>query len=121
MRLRMRAAGTDNSANNYIFGASYNNSGGANGIITSSAGNTIAYVGELYDRSTITIIEITNPFATDYTTYWFNSASNYSTAAGLTNSFGGGGLTVTTSYDGFSLFPNSNTMTGEVSTYGYNK
>ncbi|CAB4161534.1 hypothetical protein UFOVP772_56 [uncultured Caudovirales phage] len=119
MRLRMRAGGTDNSSLNYAFGASYNNSSGAGGVITSSTANTIAYIGDIYDRGAIISILISNPFVTDYTTYWFNAMTNYSVNTGLTSAFGGGGLSVTTSYDGFSLFPNTNNMTGNISIFGY--
>jgi hypothetical protein len=121
LRFRMRASGTDNTSSNYFFAYSYVNTNNAGGILLVSAGTTSAYVSEFYDRNSIVTIDINSPFATDYTNFFADSTSLASNTVASGSHFGGGGMTVTTSYDGFTIFPNANNMTGEVSVYGYNK
>jgi hypothetical protein len=120
LRLRLRASGTDNTSSNYIYSVFYVASTGASGVIASSTGNTYFQLGEFYRRTSLVTIDITNPFATDYTTYnVLNYGGDSSTTQYSTN--GGGNTTVTTSYDGFTIFPDANTITGTVRVYGYNQ
>jgi hypothetical protein len=121
LRFRLRVAGVDNStASNYLYGAFYVATTGGTGVIASSTGNTFWQVGEFYRRTSIVTIDITNPFATDYTTF---NGMNYGGDSATTQyaTYGGGSTTITTSYDGFTIFPDANTITGTVRVYGYNQ
>ena len=65
------------------------------------------------------IFDVLNPFNTRLTKY---TSSFVATAAGVGNFYGHSGLfNATTSFDGFTLFAETGTMTGSVSVYGYNK
>jgi hypothetical protein len=61
--------------------------------------------------------EIAQPFATENTQIW--SFFQIDTNSGWTSD--ANVLTVTTSYDGFQIFPVSGTITGSVNVYGYAK
>jgi hypothetical protein len=125
MSWRMRASGTDNTSSNYVY---------QQGVATGS--NTIA--GESSQASPVTAWpfwgsggitsvstwEIYSPFETQNTgmtglSYYIDSST------GANNNHVGfyraGATTVTTSYDGFTFFVASGTMTGKVSVYGYAK
>jgi len=120
LRMRVRVGGVDNSAaSNYLVAGEQITTTGASAI-SNSTGTTSWHIAEFYRRTGIVIVDITNPFATDYTTMAFN---NYGGDSGTTQYYysGGGSMTVTTSYDGFTIFPDLNTITGTVRVYGYNQ
>jgi hypothetical protein len=119
LRMRLRASGTDNTSSNYIFSAFICASTNASGLVNST-GTTFWYLSEMYRRTSIVSIDITNPFATDYTTFHAQGYGGDS-GTGQNASTGGGSTTVTTSYDGFTIFPDANTITGTVRVYGYNQ
>ena len=124
--MRMRVSGTDNSSSNYRWQQAY--------LVDTSAAPTYAFdgsnglttnfrlgaFGSTAGRS-LTTIEMSNPFATEYTALTFqNTAYDQSTPRGH-NYIGAGNLIVTTSYTGFTMIPSSNNITGSVSVYGYQK
>ena len=125
IRLRMRASGSDNSSNNYkwtLFSSQFANvsgnwSGTGNTTLQSSIIFTYMYNGfPTYQEGMIY-----NPQATEYTS--LNALGVYvqdATTGGYSNHVNGA-LTVTTSYDSFSLIPASGTMTGSISIYGVNE
>ncbi len=106
---RMRAAGTDATAANYTYYWYY--WVGSTGIGFSGAPTAAP---QLYDNSISSIIEIFRPFSAVAT-----NVLNSSTA-GAQFIFGGGGHSLTTSYDSMSFIRTSGTMTGKYSVYGYN-
>ena len=123
--IRLRASGADNSSSNYrwsnlyIFDSSTTptvSGGGSNGLTTSfycgTNSSTAGYTGEI-------VINISNPFASKNTAVLFQSASYDQTGVRGTFETGGGTMSVTTSYTGFTLVPNSVNITGTVSVYGY--
>ena len=120
IRLRMRVSGADNTSSNYSYALNYADASPSSGVISSS-GTTSAYLCEIYTRPSLANVTISNTFLTDYTIYIVDSFSLFSTATSNNATSGGGGLTVTTSYTGFTIFPTSGTMTGAISVYGYNK
>jgi hypothetical protein len=125
IRLRMRASGTDNSSNNYkwtILNSQFNQVNGN----WAPAGNTTLQSSILFTymyNGFPTYMEgiINRPQATEYTS--LNAFGNYvqDATTGGYSQYTNGALTVTTSYDGFSLIPASGNMTGSLSVYGYNK
>jgi len=118
--MRLRVGGADNSSSNYAYTgyqSATNNTSGLNG---SSTGTTQFFVAEYYNRLSLCTIQISNPFATDYTTLTAHAMAN---SSGTPNYqlITGGYTTVTTSYTGFTIYPGTSTMSGSVSVYGYNK
>ena len=127
---RLRVSGSDNSSSNYYWSGFYQtfasatpalNTQGSNGLTTSfQIGQTANPAATLANQ---TIIEIANPFATAETT--FNSSGTvYESSPGVSSSnrYAYGGMTsVTTSYTGFTIFPQSANISGSVSVYGYKK
>jgi len=118
LRLRFRVGGADNTSSNYVFSAGVSNSAAGWSNISASTGTTSFYAGELYDKSSNGIIEVFSPFATDETQY-LETAFSQTNANATAATYGGGGMTVTTSYTGFTLFPATLNMTGNVKVYGY--
>jgi len=116
--LRLRSSGTDNSSNNYMRQyASFNSTTVSAARATNQTSwGEICYTNTGNDQNAW--IDIYSPFNTQYTN-----------ALQMGNSSGSGnvlfinqayGVNVTTSYDGFTVI-NSQSMTGSVSVYGYNK
>ena len=121
VRLRVRASGTDNTSSNYVSAGFEVTPNGGSGAIGCSTGTTYWHFGEMYTRTGLFIIDIANPFATEYTAFTTLNAGNDATPANSYIEFRGGNLTVTTSYDGFTIFPDANTITGRLEVYGYNQ
>jgi hypothetical protein len=63
-------------------------------------------------------VYLANPFTNYKTRYFAPMGGNTTSDATLTRS---GETSVTTSYTGFTIFPDSGTITGRVSVYGVNK
>jgi len=110
--LRVRASGTDLSSSTYSYGHFINAyttsiSGDGSG---SATGPVIGYSGSQNTRG---IVDILNPQSTlnTYGYYWSGSE---------TSTFNGGfRVNNTTSYDGFTFFPQAGTFTGTLRVYGY--
>ena len=120
MSLRVRASGTDLSGAVYKWSYFFNFSTGA-AVQTNNADSATNFTiaGGVNDTG-IWNIEMANPFATKNTHIQFRSGFINPTPAAY-NFVGAGSVNNTTSYDGFTLIPDSGTITGTVSVYGYNK
>jgi hypothetical protein len=114
-RMRLRAAGTDNTASNYQWARMVARTGSVSGDSTTGTGD-YAMIGFL-DVSCNLSMDIANPQATAITTY--NTIGGFSGATNNNVVTTSGRTSVTTSYDGFTLFPVSNTLTGTIVVYGY--
>jgi hypothetical protein len=116
--LRLRASGVDNTSANY-----YNNRFYAFGNTSASEGaGAETSFGATLERSAGTsagAYDFFTPFATGITSMVGLNHFLYGTAQH--SSFKSGQTTVTTSYDGFTLFPNSGTITGNIEVYGYRR
>ena len=122
--LRLRVSGVDNSSSNYYNIAMGWSANAANPTFFAEGSNGTATVGKTPIRlasgaESSGQVRISNPFATQYTT-WDGMGTQTNVTTNLlfmqqTHS----GTTVTTSYDGFSLIPTSGTFTGTVRVYGY--
>lgn len=115
--MRLRASGTDNSSSNYRWHYFYGNYTGAatvNGL--NSAGLTTSFaVGYLNNPGGGAFaLDIMGPQATQYTSFYGRTQNLGTDAGGST-----GDMSVTTSYDGFTLLAASGTMTGTVTVFGY--
>ncbi len=113
--LRVRVSGTDNSSSNYENGLYY--VGAYSSQVPGSVNSNInTFFGGICDVSSTAgaswDFTLYNPFATAYTKgTWLGT--------GFNSIYGGGVMTVTTSYTGFTLYVSSGTITGSVSVYGY--
>lgn len=114
-RIRLRANGSDATSADY----SWQNLLFSNTSVSAER-NTGDTTWNLSGTSGLNVnmylqIEIYNPFAT-VNTWGFSHA--YQSGGGQSNHFR---LNTSTSYDGFTLYPSTSTMTGTISVYGYNK
>lgn len=113
--IRLRASGTDNTSANYSY-AYYRHviSSGALANYSNGATETQFGVGEANSNQPYTVgIDIHNPSRTAKTTIsWLGDSD--------TSHYSGGGITtVTTAYDGFTIYPSAGTVTGSLRVYGY--
>jgi hypothetical protein len=122
-QMRLRAAATDNSSNNYYFqGTYYSTTSLTAPTANRSAGLTNKFgTGDVTSNHCYAVIDVIGPQSSTYLTgVLWNFIAN-----GLTDSVtscGAGRMSVTTSYDGFTYFDSSGgagTMTGSVRVYGY--
>jgi hypothetical protein len=116
--LRMRSGTTDNSSSNYRWQQRYFAYGGSGGDGTTTTGTGFALAS--VDTGTTSIgmkvsADVIGPFVTSNTSYSYQG-TQYSYGF-----YGNGIMTVSTSYDGCSIVPNSGNVTGTLSVYGYNK
>jgi hypothetical protein len=121
IRARLRVSGSDNTSNNYRWSGFGTNSTMSTTTLAGDGSGTISYWQFNFLESTandsISHMEIANPYATAYTTYWLPQARyrGSDTAVG----WSGGSTTVTTSYTGLTIYPGTGTMTGKIEVYGY--
>jgi hypothetical protein len=115
LTVRLRAAGTDLTSNNYYRGRYYV------GVTESlAAGNDNNGLDTAWNTTSIgtmaglVIMDIANPQTSEVT-----SALTFGVGA-LFILLGHSLNNITTSFDGFTLTPGSGTLTGSVSVYGYN-
>jgi hypothetical protein len=125
--LRMRVGGADNSSSNYRWSGSYIFDNSATPTVNGQASNglgTSFYSGGSSSTAGFTgaiVLDLSNPFATKHTSYTSLAYSydQFGTRGGIDSQ--GGVMSVTTSYTGFTIVPNTGNITGTVSVYGYNK
>lgn len=116
--MRLRVGGSDNSSANYnrqVISAAGASTVGAR--YTSETSFVTIFRGNLNSRP-ISITEILNPFENTYTTAF--SQISFDIENSIFMNLHNYGTTVTTSYDGFTLYASSaNNITGTVYVYGY--
>jgi hypothetical protein len=121
--LRLRVGGVDNSTTgNYRWAFSANTSSANTTTVSNSGTSESAFrVGASSANSASVLIQLFDPFTSIRTT--FNSQNAF--IDGSSNSFtrvGGGVMTVTTSFDGFTILNTGGVnMDGSVSVFGYRK
>jgi hypothetical protein len=113
--MRMRVAGTDNSAN------SYSNQSADFDSASVSAGKTTLTYAQVADWGTASqqnSVQIFRPALADNTGFQsFGTRSQNNPIIQLRSI----AHTVATAYDGITIYPQAGTMTGKVSVYGYRK
>jgi hypothetical protein len=124
MYFRTRVSGSDNSSAEYDY-ASYGSSATNSTYIQSAQADTgFGYLGRTESSSTLqttVVFDIIKPFNNAFYTAiqgQFMFPKNSNNANQITYA---GQMRVQTSYTGFTFFPNTGTITGTVSVYGYNK
>jgi hypothetical protein len=115
LTMRMRASGTDNSSSNYVFvRANIQETTGSWGFTVSNGAQTSWSLGTT--NSMQFSLTMFAPQATRATA--FEGTTNLGTGTGnYPLQVNGGSLTVTTSYDGFTLLGSAN-ITGRIDIYG---
>ena len=118
--LRLRAAGTDNSASNYVYSTRGLQSNGSAFDDNSAGALTSFRIGGSSTNGIATMsIDLFNPKAAKKTS--FNSLSTWQDGATASISAPYQGiLTVSTSYDSATILHSAGNMTGTYSVYGYN-
>lgn len=113
LRMRLRASGTDDTGNNYVYGLVFRSST-AIGSGYDGAGNTweIGYFGT---NTSVASVIINDPFNSVRASYVTQSGAITTSRPFFA---AGGGHNLTTSYDGFTLSAGGNNLTGTVRTYG---
>jgi len=119
-RMRLRAAGADNTASNYVWSTRGFQSNGSVFDASSSGANTFWFIGGSSTNGISTIsMDLFNPQATKKTA--FNSLNTWQDGATASISLPIQGIaTVTTSYDAVTIFHSAGNITGTISVYGYN-
>ena len=117
--MRLRASGTDNSSSQYNWQYIYGESTtvGASRSATASEWVNVVYGLANGAEKSITILEVHNPFQTANATA--NVGRGYKLGqADIGMDVSAYGMDVTTSYDGFSVYPTAETITGSITVYG---
>lgn len=119
LRARLRVSGSDNSSSNYYFnGPDVATSSTQTVGVTRSAGlGTWWTWGSDNANPGFSSIDVFNPQLSVKTAF----AGSFSAASTTDFRFSalGGLMSVTTAYDGFTLLPDSGTITGTICVYGY--
>jgi hypothetical protein len=117
---RFRVSGTDNSSANYYWGSFYVDITNSTSGIQRGSGDTTIQLGYTprNDSSGLSY-DITSPFLTAPTSLTGQTVSRASSSR-IAIAFQGH-YSSSTSFDGVSIFPQSGTITGTLSVYGYNK
>jgi len=120
LRLRLRASGTDNSSSNYTFGGYISYSGSSILAATNSSGIASYFtIGDFSptDYPNMSVIgDIMQPKVAFRTMYYTNCNVPVSPQPYFATI--GGAMSVTTSYDSFSILPSAGSITGDVRVYG---
>ena len=115
--MRLRASGTDNSASDNSYAATYSNSSG--GPFRYAQGlNTSFETGAAWDQYNQKEITLSNPTDTTYEKMFFLTWASRNSSNAYEGGVYAGWKANTTSFDGFSLIPQSGTMLGQISVYG---
>lgn len=116
--MRFRTSGTDNSGANYTYQTIQGN-GTQNASAARTTGATsfdLFYLGS--GARGAVCIEVISPFAALSTRVMSNCGYDVNTPQYL---LAFGGFTATTSFDGFTFYPASGTITGSLLVFGYRK
>ena len=119
LNFRMRVSGADETGSIYSY---------SNAFITSDSGTQAADRAELGSLITFgefgngfVSLEISNPFAAQYTSMnWVNTIGRTGGSGRNRTKQGTAIVGNTTSYTGFSIYVSTGSITGSVTTYGYN-
>jgi hypothetical protein len=114
--LRLRAAGSDNTSANYYWGG-VQQAGVNDATIYNirSAGLATSHRLAYSASNCLIALDVFSPQESVVTSF---SSQGVGATGDVWTEWVGGRSSVTTSYDGFTLFPNSGTITGTLSVYG---
>jgi 23S rRNA-/tRNA-specific pseudouridylate synthase len=117
LNFRLRVGGSDNSSTNYQRQLITGNNTTVSAARLTSETSWVAFAGAVKStEKNIVVCEVLNPFQTTYTSG--TRSNQYETSGNIELQVGAFGITVTTSYDGFTILPGSGTITGTITVYG---
>lgn len=121
VNMRLRTGGLNNSNSEYNWQYIYAESTtvGASRSTTATEWVNVAYGAASAGQKSITLMEILNPFQNTYTTMYFLRGYLTATSASIGVDSFACGIDVTTSFNGFSVYPTAETLTGDIYVYGY--
>lgn len=115
--LRLRASGTNATGNNYSF-ETLNGTGST----LSASRSTSQTSGRLSNASnnlrSAFVLHLYNPYLSSPTVYTTETVAGHATERILDNT---GGHSLSTSYDGITIFPASGNFSGQITVYGMRK
>ena len=116
VRFRFRNSGSDNTTSNYWWGGYYQGLGSTTTVYgeTGGGGVTSAIVAGAGSLGGAFNIDVYSPKLTNYTLMSGLAPTSYNKQYALQ-------FRDTASFDGFTFYPDSLTLTGTISVYGYNK
>jgi hypothetical protein len=120
---RFRVGGADASGSEYWFGFMFIAFNSATYQAPTVGENATALTfGELARSTNCIILDVSGPFLAATTSLNGQMSFSRGTSTGQARTFQGGCFhDLATSYTGFTFFPTTGTMTGDVSVYGYAK
>jgi len=115
-KFRFRTSSSDNTTSNYWWGGYYQGYGATTTINPETGGGGVdaATISGVSSLAGGFAADVFSPFSTDYTLVNAPSAESYNRQYSIQ-------FRATTSFDGFTFYPGSGTITGTISVYGYNK
>jgi hypothetical protein len=117
LTMRLRIAGSDDSTANYNYQSLAASASTVSATRTTN--QTSINLGGIGAANTLVILDISDPFETNFTNIFSNHLFRPGTSSNQIRQLATG-FALTTSFDGFSLIPASGTVTiGNVSVYGY--
>ena len=113
-RFRNTGSGADNTTSNYWWGGYYQGYGATTTINPETGGGAVntATISGVSSLAGGFAADVFSPFLTDYTLVCAPSADSYNRQYSIQ-------FRATTSFDGFTFYPGSGTITGTVRVYGY--
>jgi hypothetical protein len=114
VRLRMRSGTTDNTTSNYNYQRLYAQNTSVGG--SAATNQTSAIMGPQNTALSWNVTDMASPFLAENTLYSTVSMYNQTHIDNFS-----GAHKVASSFDGFTMFPDSGNITGEVWVYGYAK
>jgi hypothetical protein len=119
-QVRMRVSGSDNTSANYSFGYGRYGTSDINGRTAGGGSGDTKFLLD-YNVTGYTsqhVINFCNPFISAPTTYLGNQILQDTSTTFSALGQETGATTVSTSYTGFTIFPESGTITGTITVYG---
>lgn len=124
VRARLRVSGSDNTTSNYYSSFNYSRIDGSNDGNSKFSAETWWLWGDLGGGYDGKVVHLFNPYESTYTVFGSEFFGYQYSSPGTGNVYRGGiggTFNATTSFTGLTLYPGANTMTGEVSIYGYKR
>ena len=112
-KFRFRTSGSDNTTSNYWWGGYYQGYGATTTINPETGGGAVnaATISGVSSLAGGFAADVFSPFLTDYTLVNAPSADSYNRQYSIQ-------FRATTSFDGFTFYPGSGTITGTIRVYG---
>jgi hypothetical protein len=120
LNMRLRVSGADNSSSNYASSLRFIDSSSNNLFDVSAVSQSTWKIGGAFSGFPgFAEMSINTPFSSAPTNMMNRWVNNRATTGAVENYYGASSFGSSTSFTGFTLYPNTGTMTGTVRVYGY--